>query len=94
MLQAFKAKLIRGRVRLCVCLTLVVVSLVGSAFASEPDTGSATIDTIKTMTVTQLTAIQQALLSLIQSIVPVALVVMGSVLVVTFGIRFFRRFAG
>lgn len=90
MLQAFKAKLIRGRVRLCVCLTLVVVSLVGSAFAEE----TATIDTIKTMTVTQLTTIQQALLSLIQSIVPVALVVMGSVLVVTFGIRFFRRFAG
>lgn len=90
MLQAFKAKLIRGRVRLCVCLTLVVVSLVSSAFAGE----TATIDTIKTMTVTQLTTIQQALLSLIQSIVPVALVVMGSVLVVTFGIRFFRRFAG
>lgn len=83
MLQAFKAKL-------AFCLSLVVLSVMGSAFAAE----TATIDTITAMTVTQLTTIQQALLSLISSIVPVALVVMGSVLVVTFGIRFFRRFAG
>ena len=88
MLQVLKGK----SFRLSVCLSLAILSVLGCAFAE--DSGAATIDSIKTMTVTQLTTIQQALLSLISDIVPVALVVMGSVLVVTLGIRFFRRFAG
>ena len=91
-MKSIKQALTTKGVRLWLCLTMVMVSAVGFAFASEPTT--ATIDTISAMTVTQLTTIQQALLGLISSIVPVALVVMGSVLVVTFGIRFFRRFAG
>lgn len=91
-MKSIKQALTTKGVRLWLCLTAVIVSVVGLASASEPTT--ATIDTISDMTVTQLTTIQQALLGLISSIVPVALVVMGSVLVVTFGIRFFRRFAG
>lgn len=79
--------------RLGVCLSLAILSVLGSAFATQQGS-STTIDTVKTMTVTELTTIQEALLGLISDIVPVALVVMGSVLVVTFGIRFFRRFAG
>lgn len=78
--------------RLCACLTLVVLSVIGSAFATGET--NATMDTIRTATTTQLTTVQQALLNLIQDILPVALVVMGSVLVVTLGIRLFRRFAG
>lgn len=89
MLQVLKGK----SFRLGVCLSLAILSVLGCAFATEPES-AATIDSIKTMTVTQLTTIQQALLGLISDIVPVALVVMGSILVVTFGIRFFRRFAG
>lgn len=80
--------------RLCLCLSAVVLSVMGFAFAGESGGSSVTVDTIRTMTVTQLTTVQQALLNLISDIVPVALVVMGSVLVVSFGIRFFRRFAG
>ena len=86
-METLKAKY----VRLCLCLSAVVLSVMGFAFAGE---SSVTVDTIRTMTVTQLTTVQQALLNLISDIVPVALVVMGSVLVVSFGIRFFRRFAG
>lgn len=89
MLQVLKGK----SFRLSVCLSLAILSVLGCAFATD-DGGSVTVDSIKTMTVTQLTSIQQVLLGLISDIVPVALVVMGSVLVVTFGIRFFRRFAG
>ncbi len=90
MLQVLKGK----SFRLSVCLSLAILSVLGCAFATGEGGSSATIDSIKTMTVTQLTTIQQALLGLISDIVPVALVVMGSVLVVTLGIRFFRRFAG
>lgn len=79
--------------KLSACMTLAVLAVMGGAFASEGGT-AATMDTIRTSTVTQLTTVQQALLGLIQDILPVALVVMGSVLVVTLGIRLFRRFAG
>lgn len=80
--------------KLSVFMTLAVLSVMGGAFASEGDNTAATMDAIRTSTVTQLTTVQQALLGLIQDILPVALVVMGSVLVVTLGIRLFRRFAG
>lgn len=88
MLQVFKGK----SLRLSVCLSLAIFSVLGCAFATG--SGGEEIAEITEMTVKQLTVVQQALLSLISDIVPVALVVMGSVLVVTLGIRFFRRFAG
>lgn len=77
--------------KLSVFMTLAVLSVMGGALADDTAT---TMDAIRTSTVTQLTTVQQALLGLIQDILPVALVVMGSVLVVTLGIRLFRRFAG
>lgn len=77
--------------KVCTVLTVLCFSLVTSAFATETN---ATMDTIAAATVTQLTSVQQALLNLIQQILPVALVVVGSILVVTLGIRLFRRFAG
>ena len=76
--------------RLGVSLTAVISALVVSALAEGT---SATMDTIVTLTTTQLTLVQQALLSVIQSIVPVAIVVFGSIFVVTFGKRIFSRFA-
>lgn len=79
--------------KLSMMMTLVIVSVIGSAFASETPS-NATMATIQTATVNELTTVQQALLNLIQAILPVALVVMGSILVVTLGIRLFRRFAG
>lgn len=75
--------------RLGVCLTAVLSALVVSALAAD----AATMDTIVTLTTTQLTLVQQAVLSVIQSIVPVAIVVFGSIFVVTFGKRIFSRFA-
>lgn len=75
--------------KLGVMMALAMSAMVIGAFASETN---ATMDTITTTTVTQLTTVQQALLNLISQILPVALVVMGSVLVVTLGIRLFRRF--
>lgn len=77
--------------KLSVFMTLAVLSVMGGALADDV---AVTMDAIRTSTVTQLTTVQQALLGLIQDILPVALVVMGSVLVVTLGIRLFRRFAG
>lgn len=73
-------------------LTLAICAVMGSAFAT--DAQNATMASIATTTVNELTTVQQALLNLISQILPVALVVMGSVLVVTLGIRLFRRFAG
>lgn len=77
--------------KLSACMTLAVLAVMGGALADDV---AVTMDGIRTSTVTQLTTVQQALLGLIQDILPVALVVMGSVLVVTLGIRLFRRFAG
>lgn len=79
-----------AKLRFSIMLTLAVVAITGAAFATGET--NATMDTITTTTVTQLTTVQQALLNLISQILPVALVVMGSVLVVTLGIRLFRRF--
>lgn len=76
--------------KLGVMMTLAMSAVIVGAFATGET--SATMDTITTTTVTQLTTVQQALLNLISQILPVALVVMGSVLVVTLGIRLFRRF--
>lgn len=83
----------RFRAKLGVCMTLVAVALMGGAFAQEGGS-SVTVDTIRALTTTQLTTVQQAMLQLIQDILPVALVVMGSILVVSLGVRLFRRFAG
>lgn len=79
------------KLRFSVMMTLAIVAITGAAFATGGET-NATMDTITTTTVNQLTTVQQALLNLISEILPVALVVMGSVLVVTLGIRLFRRF--
>lgn len=77
--------------KFALCLSLCVLAVMGAAFAtSEPPT----VATVRAATVSELTTIQQELLELISAILPVALVVMGSVLVVTLGIRLFRRFAG
>lgn len=78
--------------KLGLCLSLCVLAVTGAAFATGETTP--TIATVRASTVAELTTIQQELLQLISSILPVALVVMGSVLVVTLGIRLFRRFAG
>lgn len=80
-----------AKLRFSIMLTLAVVAITGAAFATDSN-ADATMDTITTTTVNQLTTVQQALLNLISQILPVALVVMGSVLVVTLGIRLFRRF--
>lgn len=85
-----------AKARLSVMMTLAVCAMVGMACATEgggstPST-DATMSTITTSTIEELTTVQQALLNLISEILPVALVVMGSVLVVTLGIRLFRRF--
>lgn len=93
MMEKIKGFLRSKSAKLSACLTLAAVAVMGGALASEGDT-SATLETISAATVTQLTTVQQALLQLIQDILPVALVVMGSILVVTLGIRLFRRFAG
>lgn len=87
---------VRRSVRLGVCLTAALSALVVSAFAeggATPAATAVTMDTISTMTTTQLTAVQQALLNCIQSIVPLAIVVFGSLFVVEIGKRVFRRFA-
>lgn len=76
--------------RFGVTLTAVISALVISALAEG---SAATMDTIVTLTTTQLTSVQQAVLSVIQSIVPVAIVVFGSIFVVTIGKRIFCRFA-
>lgn len=78
--------------KVCSVVSVLAFCLVMSAFASNNET--ATMDTIVTDTVTSLTTVQQALLNMISQILPIALVVMGSALVVTLGIRLFRRFAG
>ena len=78
--------------RLGVMLTLSLCLLMSFASASEPTT--ITIDTIRTATVTSLTSVQQGLLGIISDILPVALVVMGSILVVTIGKRVFMKFVG
>lgn len=71
---------------------LTAMVLVFSAFAT--DTTTATMETIATATVAQMTSVQQALLGLIQQILPVAAVVLGATMVVILGIRFFRRIVG
>lgn len=86
-----------AKARLSIMMTLAVCAMVGMACATgggetPPADTTATMDTIMTSTITELTTVQQALLDLISQILPVALVVMGSVLVVTLGIRLFRRF--
>lgn len=81
----------KAHVKMGVMLTLAICAITGAAFASEGT--SATMATIQTATVSELTTVQQALLDLIQAIMPVAFVVMGSILVVTLGVRLFRRFA-
>ena len=78
--------------KLGVCMTLAILAVMGGALAE--DSTSATMATIRTATVAQLTTVQQALLGMISDILPVALVVFGSIMVVTLGVRFFRRFAG
>lgn len=80
-----------AKLRFSIMMALAIVAVTGAAFASGEGT-TASMDTITSTTVAQLTTVQQALLSLISQILPVALVVMGSVLVVTLGIRLFRRF--
>lgn len=82
----------RKYAQMSACLTMAILAVMGGAMAAEST--NATMATIQTATVTELTTVQQALLNLIQAILPVALVVMGSILVVTLGIRLFRRFAG
>lgn len=79
--------------KLVFCLSLCVLAVTGAAFASG-EGSTPTVATVRAATVSELTTIQQELLQLISSILPVALVVMGSILVVTLGIRLFRRFAG
>lgn len=81
-----------ARLRFSIMMTLAIVAITGAAFATGGETPDATMASITTATVNQLTTVQQALLNLISEILPVALVVMGSVLVVTLGIRLFRRF--
>lgn len=71
---------------------LTVMALVLSVFATDTTTG--TMETIATATVAQMTSVQQALLGLIQQILPVAVVVLGATMVVILGIRFFRRIVG
>lgn len=80
------------RIKLGVMLTLAICAITGAAFATEGGS-TATMATIQAATVSELTTVQQALLNLIQAILPVALVVMGSILVVSLGVRLFRRFA-
>lgn len=80
-----------ARLRFSVALTLAIVAITGAAFATGGET-NATMETITTTTITQLTTVQQALLNLVSQVLPVAVAVMGSVLVVTLGIRLFRRF--
>lgn len=86
----FLAFLKSRKLKTSLMMTALIVAVTGSAFATETN---ATMQTIAAATVTELTAVQQALLNLISQILPVALVVMGSILVVTLGIRLFRRFA-
>lgn len=81
-----------AKLRFSIMMTLAIVAITGAAFATGSETPDATMASITTTTVNQLTTVQQALLNLISEILPVALVVMGSVLVVTLGIRLFRRF--
>lgn len=86
----FLAFLKSRKLKTSLMMTALIVAVTGSAFATETN---ATMQTIAAATVTELTTVQQALLNLISQILPVALVVMGSILVVTLGIRLFRRFA-
>ena len=88
MLAFFRQK----SMKFALCLSMLVVAVTGAAFATGETTP--TIATVRASTVAELTIVQQELLQLISSILPVALVVMGSILVVTLGIRLFRRFAG
>lgn len=81
-----------AKLKLGVMMTLAVCAITGAALATG-ETTDATMATIQQATVTQLTTVQQALLNLISAIMPVAFVVMGSILVVTLGVRLFRRFA-
>lgn len=81
-----------AKLKLGVMMTLAICAITGAAFATG-ETTNATMATIQTDTITQLTTVQQALLNLISAIMPVAFVVMGSILVVTLGVRLFRRFA-
>lgn len=77
--------------RFGVSISLVTAFLCLPALATDE---TETLTTIRTATVTGLTTVQQALLGIISDIIPVAIVVMGSMLVVTVGRRLFMRFAG
>lgn len=90
MIDKIKNALKSRSVKLGTMLTFALCSVVMGAFATGET--NATMDSIATATITNLTTVQQALLNLISQILPVALVVMGSILVVTLGIRLFRRF--
>lgn len=81
-----------AKLKFGVMMTLAICAITGAAFATGEET-NATMATIQAATVTELTTVQQALLDLISAIMPVAFVVMGSILVVTLGVRLFRRFA-
>lgn len=55
---------------------------------------AATVDSIITSASTAITTMQGNALTMIQTVVPLAIVVMSSVLVVRIGIRVFRQITG
>lgn len=56
--------------------------------------GSTTISAITSAVTTALAGVQSDAMSLIASVLPYALTVMGAVIVVSIGIRVFKRVAG
>lgn len=74
-------------------LLMVVLSLSLSVGAFATDS-SGSLDTVKTGMVTGLTAASASIMDVLGSILPIALGILAAVLVITIGIRVFRRVTG
>lgn len=79
-------KLVGGLLAVVLSLSLSV-----GAFAAD---SSGSLDTVKTGMVSGLTAASASIMDVLGSILPIALGILAAVLVITIGIRVFRRVTG
>lgn len=79
-------KLVGGLLAVVLSLSLSV-----GAFATD---SSGSLDTVKTGMVSGLTAASASIMDVLGSILPIALGILAAVLVITIGIRVFRRITG
>lgn len=77
--------------RLVVLLCMVVVFAVSAVPAFAESTGSSGITSAMT---TAFSTIASDAMSLISSVIPVALPILGAIVLVTIGIRMFRKITG